>query len=87
VRVSLFDDPKGRAIFEADWPASGACLKAEFDMCEPENKTAALMLCRECPVRVECLTHAVTVGERVGVWGGTTARDRRVYGRDLIRQR
>ncbi|RYF47198.1 MAG: WhiB family transcriptional regulator [Comamonadaceae bacterium] len=30
-----------------------------------------------CPIRRECRTHALTVGEPHGVWGGTTDIDRR----------
>ena len=38
--------------------------------------TAALAICRACPVQVECLTYAVAHGEHHGTWGGTTADER-----------
>lgn len=30
-----------------------------------------------CPVRDECLDRALTTGEKFGVWGGTSERERR----------
>jgi hypothetical protein len=32
--------------------------------------------CHQCPVFVECLTHALTTPERHGVWAGTSKRTR-----------
>lgn len=37
----------------------------------------ALAVCAECPVTTECLVHAKRTGERDGVWGGLTPRQRR----------
>lgn len=34
-------------------------------------------ICARCPVRPQCLAHAVGDGEHYGIWGGTTERDRR----------
>ncbi|MBA3652865.1 MAG: WhiB family transcriptional regulator [Actinobacteria bacterium] len=33
--------------------------------------------CRRCPVRDECLAFALEGGEKFGVWGGVSERDRR----------
>jgi hypothetical protein len=41
------------------------------------DEAFALAICAECPVRAECLAYAVERGERFGVWGGMTARQRR----------
>lgn len=46
---------------------------------------AAKAICAGCPVRGECLDHAIANGERYGVWGGTTAVERRLI-RHHIRQ-
>jgi WhiB family transcriptional regulator, redox-sensing transcriptional regulator len=40
------------------------------------REAAAKRVCAECPVRAECATHALTVGEEYGVWGGYTEKDR-----------
>ena len=37
----------------------------------------ARRLCRRCPVRDECLAHAVAHNEPVGIWGGLTPSERR----------
>ena len=37
----------------------------------------AKVLCSICPVRQECLDYAVADAEIVGIWGGTSARERR----------
>lgn len=36
----------------------------------------AKAVCESCPVRIECLDHAVRCGERYGVWGGLTSDER-----------
>lgn len=37
----------------------------------------ALRVCAGCPVQAACLAEALEVGEEYGVWGGTTASQRR----------
>ena len=37
----------------------------------------AKAICRQCPVRSECLDHAVRVGEMHGIWGGLNETERR----------
>jgi hypothetical protein len=37
----------------------------------------AIGLCGRCPVAGACLAWALSVGDCHGVWGGTTARERR----------
>ena len=54
------------------------------ELWQPGNGTAqfeerrlkkAKFICRRCPVREECLAHAVRARE-VGVWGGMTVQER-----------
>jgi WhiB family redox-sensing transcriptional regulator len=40
------------------------------------REAAAKRVCQTCPVRAQCATHALTVGEEYGVWGGFTEGDR-----------
>jgi WhiB family transcriptional regulator, redox-sensing transcriptional regulator len=37
----------------------------------------AKTICAACPVRDECLQHAVTSDERYGIWGGLNQEERR----------
>jgi WhiB family redox-sensing transcriptional regulator len=46
----------------------------------------AVSVCRTCEVRRECLSHAIANSELLGVWGGTTERDRRRMIRTAQRQ-
>jgi WhiB family transcriptional regulator, redox-sensing transcriptional regulator len=77
-----------RPISEAwEWQAVGLCrVKAGAQFFHPDDdlgrisrrlrEAAAKRLCQSCPVRPECATHALTVGEEYGVWGGFTESDR-----------
>jgi WhiB family transcriptional regulator, redox-sensing transcriptional regulator len=42
------------------------------------REAQARLVCQSCPVRAQCATHALTVGEEYGVWGGFSERDRLV---------
>ena len=64
-----------------DWYDYGLCKDKDTSMFFPEtgdNSQAkkAMTLCKSCPVRAECLSHALTNHEGFGVWGGFTVRRR-----------
>ncbi|MCX4694473.1 WhiB family transcriptional regulator [Streptomyces sp. NBC_01408] len=42
-----------------------------------ERDAAAKRVCAGCPVRAECLEHALRTREPFGVWGGLTEEERR----------
>lgn len=42
-----------------------------------EKLAYARAQCMTCPLRVECLTRALAVPERHGIWGGLTEAERR----------
>ena len=42
------------------------------------RESAAKKICTACPVKTECLEHALTVPENFGVWGGLTEEERMV---------
>jgi hypothetical protein len=42
-----------------------------------ETSETAVSLCRACDVQGACLAWALDTGDCHGVWGGTTARERR----------
>ena len=46
---------------------------------EVRNKQeVAKSICVDCPVRVECLAHAIDNSEPHGIWGGMTPKERRL---------
>ena len=69
-----------------EWQAQALCREASPDMFfHPEGERGpsrvtrderAKALCARCPVLQECRTHALTVRETYGVWGGLTEQER-----------
>lgn len=47
---------------------------------------AAKRICHNCLVRNDCLDYALTLGPVVGVWGGTTEKERRKLRADRRRK-
>ena len=54
-------------------PPANAERRDERDARERRAKS----ICRECPVRTQCLDHALHVGEMHGIWGGLNESERR----------
>ena len=54
------------------WMDAAACRDEDPELWFPldGNGRLARAICRECPVRVDCLNHAIAVGTRDGIWGG-----------------
>jgi hypothetical protein len=62
------------------WRTRGVCQEVDPETFFPapsEPPDAAIALCRGCPVQGSCLAWALQAGDLHGVWGGTTARERR----------
>lgn len=64
------------------WQDRGACREVDPDLFFPgkgEPVDPARRICAGCPVRAECLAYALAASgpALVGVWGGTTERERR----------
>ncbi|MGA1362071.1 MAG: WhiB family transcriptional regulator [Ilumatobacteraceae bacterium] len=71
---------------EITWRHRGACNGLDPSIFFPESEEdsdEAKSICAECPVRIPCLEHALSLREKDGVWGGTTEKERR----RIIRQR
>jgi len=63
-----------------DWRAEAACRgmdTALFFTERGEGHDDTKALCRNCPVKAECLRFALDNGEKFGVWGGLSERERR----------
>lgn len=59
-----------------------ACAKADPDLFFPEGKghveatREAKAICSGCPIVEECLAVAMKNGEKYGIWGGATTKER-----------
>lgn len=77
-------DPRlARAVTEKHdnaWRTKGVCQTVDPETFFPVPMApadVAVELCGRCPVAGACLAWALSVGDCHGVWGGTTARERR----------
>ena len=69
------------ALFVArPWALDALCAEVDPDRWFPEkggSSKEAKAICRECPVRAECLEYALETQQRFGIWGGRSERERR----------
>lgn len=73
-----------------DWQSQANCLGVDPDLFFPERGAStaeAKAVCAGCVVREQCLEYALANGEKFGIWGGTSERERRVIRRERARQR
>lgn len=61
------------------WRSSARCRTTNADelFVTGARQREARQFCRTCPVRTECLAHALDQRIEFGVWGGMTERERR----------
>jgi WhiB family redox-sensing transcriptional regulator len=70
----------GAEFQEQRWREAAACRGDPPERWHPPRGAAIAPLrhvCERCPVRCECLDFALRSGEKIGVWGGTSERERR----------
>lgn len=71
------------------WQERGRCRELDAELFYPpldsetaaqreSRELAAKAVCAPCPVQAECLAWALSTGERLGVWGGKTERERQM---------
>lgn len=68
-----------RAVETGGWWLRAACRSEPTCLFFPADDAAsapARRICARCPVREPCLTHALA-SQELGIWGGTTATERR----------
>lgn len=68
----------------------GACAGQRPEAFFPERGESiedARVFCRVCPVQRECLEYALRNGEKHGIWGGKSERERRRLRRSINTQR
>ena len=81
----LDDLSEALAVGDLSWQDGANCKGANADLFFPERGAStrtAKGICRECNVRQECLEFAITTGEKFGIWGGMSERERRRVRRD-----
>lgn len=74
---SLFD-----LLGSEPWMRDGVCREVDPDLWFPTQGSGyqarqAKRICGTCPVVGECLGYALSHGERDGIWGATSERERR----------
>lgn len=65
---------------ERGWQDQANCLGVDPDLFFPERGAStreAKEVCKGCIVRGECLEYALANGEKFGIWGGLSERERR----------
>ncbi len=65
---------------QLSWQDHANCSGANQDLFFPERGAStrkAKAICAACGVKEECLEFAITQGERFGIWGGLSERERR----------
>jgi WhiB family transcriptional regulator, redox-sensing transcriptional regulator len=62
-----------------NWRAAARCRTGDADelFVSGTRQREIRLFCRTCPVRTECLAHALDEQIEFGVWGGMTERERR----------
>ena len=72
--LQLLEDGK------SGWQAQANCMGVDPDLFFPErggSTREAKEVCRGCVVREDCLEYALANGEKFGIWGGMSERERR----------
>jgi WhiB family redox-sensing transcriptional regulator len=72
------------------YPDDALCAQTDPELFHPEvgvSISHARKVCTTCPVRIECLEHALEHGELHGVWGGMTPNQRKAIRRARDRRR
>lgn len=65
---------------DLSWQESALCAQADPEAWFPDKGGStrdAKRVCKRCEVKDACLDYALRNGERFGIWGGVSERDRR----------
>lgn len=71
---------------ERPWAAFAACRDRDPDIffpMTPDAESDAVVICRGCPVALDCLEFALEAKIHFGIWGGMTEKQRRTLHRQI----
>ena len=74
------DDDQIELSGERAWQDQANCLGVDPDLFFPERGAStreAKEVSKGCTVREDCLEYALANGEKFGIWGGLSERERR----------
>lgn len=80
VTAGIILDALRSHVADLSWQDASLCAQADPEAFFPEkgrSTRAAKAVCARCPVRRPCLEYALGHGERFGIWGGLSERQRR----------
>jgi WhiB family redox-sensing transcriptional regulator len=82
LRVQEFVQFLNPGLLDAEraWQERANCLGVDPDLFFPERGAStreAKAVCWGCEVRGDCLEYALRHGEKFGIWGGLSERERR----------
>ena len=69
-----------KADLDTSWQDEANCLGVDPDLFFPERGAStreAKEVCQGCVVKDDCLEFALQNGEKFGIWGGMSERERR----------
>jgi len=75
------------------WNTQAACLNRDPEWWDHESGIMsreahkAMAICKGCPVRMDCLSHALNEEIEFGIWGGLTPGERKTLTNRLARIR
>lgn len=78
--IDTFIHKVGFDIADTSWRHNANCLGVNPDLFYPERGQStreAKTVCQGCEARGECLEFALQNGEKFGIWGGKSERERR----------
>lgn len=69
------------------WQQRANCMGVDPELFFPQRGAStrdAKEVCRGCVVRADCLDYAIDHGEKFGIWGGLSERERRAVRRSRV---
>jgi WhiB family transcriptional regulator, redox-sensing transcriptional regulator len=69
---------------DPQWWDGAECAGLDVNIFYPERGDCSqVTICGDCPVRVDCLAHAIATREQFGIWGGIAIRPRKTIARAI----